>query len=55
MAVKKAGPVVTDNGMWIVDCDFGEIHHPKELDTKIREIIGVVESGMNKANMRLHS
>ncbi len=46
MAVKKAGPVVTDIGGWIIDCDFGEIPHPAELDVKIRALVGVVESGL---------
>jgi ribose 5-phosphate isomerase A len=46
MAVRKAGPVVTDNGGWIVDCIFGEISNPHELDRKIRDIVGVVETGL---------
>jgi ribose 5-phosphate isomerase A len=46
MAVRKAGPVVTDNGGWIVDCDFGELSDPAAIDVKIRAIVGVVESGL---------
>ncbi len=46
MFQNQAGPVVTDNGMWIVDCDFGPIENPRKLDMSIREIVGVVESGL---------
>ena len=46
MAVNKAGPVVTDNGGFVIDCDFGEIADPAELDSRIRAIVGVVETGL---------
>lgn len=46
MAVAKAGPVVTDSGNLILDADFGEIVNPQSLDTKIRAIPGVVETGL---------
>ena len=42
----KLGPVVTDNGNFIIDCDFGEIKKPEELEREIDEIPGVVESGI---------
>lgn len=47
MAVAKAGPLVTDNGNFIVDVDFGEIPPAKveELDQRINLIPGVVETG----------
>jgi len=45
-AETKAGPVVSDNGNFILDVDFGLIHHPAELDKKIKMIPGVVESGL---------
>jgi len=37
MAKSKSGPVITDNGNFIIDVDFGEISHPQELDEKIRD------------------
>ncbi len=46
MAVRKAGPVVTDNGGWLVDCDFGELPDPAALDAQLRAIVGVVETGL---------
>jgi ribose 5-phosphate isomerase A len=39
-------PFITDNGNYIVDCLFGEIKEPAQLQTAIREIPGVVESGL---------
>lgn len=46
MAVNKAGPVVTDNGNFVVDADFGEIHDPAALELKLNNIPGVVENGI---------
>lgn len=46
MAVNKAGPVVTDNGNFVIDADFGEIHDPKALHQNIKLITGVVETGL---------
>ncbi|MFQ6080208.1 MAG: ribose-5-phosphate isomerase RpiA [Candidatus Bathyarchaeia archaeon] len=42
----KVGPVVTDNGNFIVDVDFGLINAPKELNSRLRLIPGVVETGL---------
>src|SRR5512136_1077675 len=44
--IKKDGPVITDNGNFIVDCEFYEIAHPDELEDTILRIPGVVESGL---------
>lgn len=44
----KAGPVVTDNGNFILDAYFGEID-PKEvqlLHKKIKLLVGVLETGL---------
>lgn len=43
---RKAGPVVTDNGNFIVDVDFGPISALKELDAQLRLIPGVIETGL---------
>ncbi|MCX6684052.1 MAG: ribose 5-phosphate isomerase A [Methanoregula sp.] len=44
--IKKDGPVITDNGNFIVDCEFGEIGNPEELEDLFAKIPGVVESGL---------
>lgn len=46
MAVKKAGPVVTDNGNFLIDAPFGLIHEPAKLLKDIKLITGVVEVGL---------
>ncbi|MFX1429925.1 MAG: ribose 5-phosphate isomerase A [Promethearchaeota archaeon] len=45
MAQSKSGPLITDNGNFIIDVDFGEIDNPLELDQKIKSIPGVVDTG----------
>jgi ribose 5-phosphate isomerase A len=45
-AVKKDGPVITDNGNFIVDCQFEDIADPVSLEVAIAMIPGVVESGI---------
>lgn len=44
--VKKDGPVITDNGNFVVDCSFSSLGHPGELERSIKLIPGVVESGL---------
>ncbi|CAN7189291.1 ribose-5-phosphate isomerase RpiA [Paenibacillus sp. LjRoot56] len=39
-------PFVTDNGNYIIDCDFGSIPNPAELHQAINGIPGVVENGL---------
>jgi ribose 5-phosphate isomerase A len=45
-AQRKDGPVVTDNGNLVLDCDFGTIEDPASLATSIAEIPGVVAHGL---------
>jgi ribose 5-phosphate isomerase A len=45
-AVKKDGPVITDNGNFIVDCRFPEIQDPDSLEAALAAIPGVLESGL---------
>ncbi len=45
-AVRKDGPVITDNGNFIVDCSFDEINNPEILEAAIASIPGVIESGL---------
>ncbi|KAF8983429.1 ribose-5-phosphate isomerase rki1 [Entomortierella lignicola] len=46
MAVAKAGPVVTDNGNFLIDAPFGLIQDPVTLLKDIKLITGVVEVGL---------
>ncbi len=45
MGKAKMGPLVTDNGNFLIDANFGIIDNPGTLDKKIREIPGVVDTG----------
>ena len=40
------GPVVSDNGNFIIDADFGEISNPGELNMNFLKIAGVVDTGL---------
>lgn len=42
----KVGPIITDNGNFIVDADFGPLNAPKELNSRLRSIPGVIETGL---------
>jgi len=46
MAKAKMGPVVTDNGNFIIDVDFGKINAPDELQFQLKSLTGVVDSGL---------
>lgn len=46
MGVRKAGPVITDNGNLILDVSFGTIRNPRRLEEEIKRVTGVVESGV---------
>ncbi len=46
MGVKKAGPVVTDQGNLVIDVKFDSIDNPAELEKTINNIPGVVENGL---------
>jgi ribose 5-phosphate isomerase A len=45
-AERKDGPVVTDNGNLVLDCDFGAIEDPAELAAWLSGLPGVVEHGL---------
>jgi ribose 5-phosphate isomerase A len=45
-AQRKDGPVVTDNGNLVLDCEFGRIEAPERLATALSGIPGVVEHGL---------
>ena len=48
--VRKAGPVITDNGNQILDCTWKEPINVPEMETKINSIVGVVETGLFTQN-----
>jgi ribose 5-phosphate isomerase A len=41
-----SGPYVTDDGNFILDVDFGVIESPAELESELRVVPGVVETGL---------
>jgi len=45
-AERKDGPVITDNGNLVIDCDFGEITDPGALAGELAALPGVVEHGL---------
>jgi ribose 5-phosphate isomerase A len=45
-AERKDGPVVTDNGNLVLDCDFGELVDPDPLAAALSSLPGVVEHGL---------
>lgn len=46
MAQAKAGPIVSDNGNFIIDVDFGKIKNPSDLNLTLLKIPGVVDTGL---------
>jgi len=45
-AERKDGPVVTDNGNLVLDCEFGRIDDPADVAASLSGIPGVVEHGL---------
>jgi ribose 5-phosphate isomerase A len=45
-AQRKSGPVVTDNGNLVLDCDFGAIGEPSALGRDLAALPGVVAHGL---------
>ncbi|MDJ0726955.1 MAG: ribose-5-phosphate isomerase RpiA [Prochloraceae cyanobacterium] len=46
MGIKKAGPIVTDQGNLVIDVKFEEIADPAALEKTINNIPGVLENGL---------
>lgn len=46
MGIKKAGPVVTDQGNLVIDVKFDYIEDPVTLEATINNIPGVLENGL---------
>ncbi|QLH04064.1 ribose-5-phosphate isomerase [Nitrosopumilus oxyclinae] len=45
-SLDRGYPFFTENGNIILDCDFGTIKNPKVLTQKIKQTVGVLESGI---------
>ncbi len=45
-AERKDGPIVTDNGNLVLDCEFGPIDDPDRLAASLSSVPGVVEHGL---------
>ena len=43
---KKDGPVITDNGNMVVDCRFGLLHQPEQMECTLSTIPGVLSCGI---------
>lgn len=46
MAERKDGPVITDNGNFVLDIQFNKISDPSALEIELNTIPGVVENGL---------
>ncbi|MBW4633392.1 MAG: ribose-5-phosphate isomerase RpiA [Iphinoe sp. HA4291-MV1] len=46
MGVKKAGPVITDQGNMVIDVKFDSINDPVNLEKTLNNIPGVLENGI---------
>jgi ribose 5-phosphate isomerase A len=46
MAQKKMGPIISDNGNFIIDTNFGIIKNPSEINNLLKQIPGIVETGL---------
>ena len=46
MGVRKAGPVITDQGNMVIDVKFDTIDNPAELEKILNNIPGVLENGI---------
>ncbi len=42
----KIGPVVTDNGNFLLDADFGRIRNPALLQRRLNTVPGLIETGL---------
>jgi ribose 5-phosphate isomerase A len=46
MGVRKAGPVITDQGNLVIDVHFAEIREPARLESELNAIPGTLENGL---------
>ena len=46
LGLRKDGPIVTDQGFWIIDAQFGPIRDPAALNRTLLEMPGVLDHGL---------
>jgi len=46
MGIRKAGPVITDQGNMVIDVQFDNLDNPVELEKTLNNIPGVLENGL---------
>lgn len=46
LRTKEDKPYITDNGNYIIDCSFGVIQDPELLHHQLKNITGIVETGL---------
>ena len=46
MGTQKDGPVITDQGFWVIDAHFDGIDAPDELDRALLSTPGVLDHGL---------
>lgn len=46
MATRKDGPVITDQGFWVIDAHFEGIENPEALDRTLLHAPGVLDHGL---------
>ncbi|MBU0527429.1 MAG: ribose-5-phosphate isomerase RpiA [Candidatus Micrarchaeota archaeon] len=46
MSKAKLGPVISDNGCFIIDCNMMKIENPKELERELKNMPGIIENGI---------
>ena len=51
MGKLKQGPVITDNGNFIIDVKFKNISNPSKLEEELNHIPGVIENGLFTRNV----
>jgi ribose 5-phosphate isomerase A len=42
----KVGPLITDNGNFVLDADFGRIANPAKLERGLKSVPGILETGL---------
>ena len=45
MAKAKLGPVISDNGSFIIDCDM-KLDDPKKMENWLKSMPGIIENGI---------
>jgi ribose 5-phosphate isomerase A len=46
LGLRKDGPIVTDQGLWVIDAKFGSISDPAALSCTLVEMPGVLDHGL---------